>query len=132
MKQNQLFMLFQNLYENTSKVCDFSKCKSSFRLLILLIGLFILPTTTFGQIYSNTFTGASTCPTSGNVPAMATNSVGTPVSRNTITCNATANVFNSTTLVNTSSLSATSYIEFSATANANYKLNLTSLYYKCV
>ncbi|MEC4004805.1 YDG domain-containing protein, partial [Flavobacterium sp. SUN052] len=127
MKQNQLFMLFRNFNKNNSKNDNFSGFKTNFTLLILLIGLLTLPTTSFGQIYTNTFTGASACPTNGNTPVMATNSTGTAVSRNTITCNATANVFNSTTLVTTSSLSATSYIEFSATANASYKLNLTTL-----
>lgn len=81
----------------------------------------------FGQIYSNSFTGAGACPTNGNTPTMAANSTGTAITRNTITCMSTANVFNSTTLNNTASLSATSYIEFSATANAGYKLDLTSI-----
>ncbi|MBK8600778.1 MAG: hypothetical protein IPN80_09760 [Flavobacterium sp.] len=78
-------------------------------------------------IYANAFTGASLCPTNGNVPAMAANATGTPVTRTTITCNATANVFNSTTLNNTASLSATSYIEFSATATAGNVLNVNSV-----
>ena len=38
-----------------------------------------------------------------------------------------ANVFNSSTLNNTASVVATSYIEFSVTANAGYILNLSSL-----
>lgn len=80
-----------------------------------------------GQIYVNTFTGASACPTNGNTPSMATNSTGAALTRNTITCQSTANVFNSTTLNVTSSVSNTSYIEFSATANSGYQLNLTSL-----
>ena len=79
------------------------------------------------QIYVNTFTGASACPTNGNTPTMATNSTGTAVSRTTITCNNTANVFNSTALNNTSSISNTSYIQFSATANSGFILNLTSV-----
>jgi hypothetical protein len=79
------------------------------------------------QIYVNTFTGGSACPTNGNTPTMATNSTGTAVSRATITCNSTANVFNSTTLNNTSSISNTSYIQFSATANSGFILNLTSV-----
>ncbi len=78
-------------------------------------------------IYSNAFTGASLCPTNGNVPTMAANATGTPVTRTTITCNATANVFNSTTLNTTASLSATSYIEFSATATAGNVLNVNSV-----
>ena len=79
------------------------------------------------QIYVNTFTGASACPTNGNTPTMATNSTGSAVSRATITCNSTANVFNSTTLNNTSSISNASYIQFSATANSGFILNLTSV-----
>jgi mucin-19 len=82
---------------------------------------------TDAAIYSNVFTGASACPTNGNLPTMAANSTGTPLSRSTITCNATANVFNSTTLNTSASLSPTSYIEFSATANAGNVLNVNSL-----
>jgi hypothetical protein len=82
---------------------------------------------TDAAIYSNVFTGASACPTNGNVPTMAANSTGTPLTRNTITCQSTANVFNSTTLNITSSLSPTSYIEFSATATAGNVLNVNSL-----
>lgn len=79
------------------------------------------------QIYVNTFTGTSACPTNGNTPTVATNATGTAMGRSTITCNATANVFNSTTLNNTASISNTSYVEFSVTANSGYQLNLTSL-----
>jgi len=81
----------------------------------------------FSQIYVNTFTGVSACPTNGNVPVMASNSTGSAVSRNTITCNATANVCNSTTLNATATVSLTSYIQFSATANAGYQLDVTSV-----
>jgi uncharacterized repeat protein (TIGR02543 family) len=96
--------------------------------ITLLIALTVLVSKIgVGQIYTNTFTGASACPTNGNTPTMATNSTGTAVSRTTMTCNSTNNVFNSTTLNATSSISNTSYIEFSATANAGYILNLTSV-----
>jgi autotransporter-associated beta strand protein len=95
-------------------------------LLFLFFGL-LVQTGVKAQIYVNTFTGASACPTNGNTPTMATNSTGTAVSRATITCNSTANVFNSTTLNNTSSISNTSYIQFSATANSGFILNLTSV-----
>ena len=78
-------------------------------------------------IYVNTFTGVSACPTNGNVPTMATNATGTAVTRSTITCNSTANVFNSTTISTSSSLNPASYIEFSVTAATGYKLNLTSM-----
>ena len=78
-------------------------------------------------LYYNSFTGVSACPTNGNIPTMATNSTGTPVTRSTVTCNATANVFNSTTINTTSSLNPASYIEFSVSAAAGYQLNLKSL-----
>ncbi len=81
----------------------------------------------WGQIYVNTFTGASACPTNGNVPTMALNSTGTPVTRSTVTCTATLNVFNSSTLNNTAAIVNTSYIEFSATAGVGFQLNLTSV-----
>jgi hypothetical protein len=79
------------------------------------------------QIYTNSFTGVSACPTNGNIPTMAASSTGTPLSRSTTTCTATVNVFNSTTLNNTSTISLISYIEFSASANPNLILNITSL-----
>ncbi len=96
------------------------------------IGLFVLFVFAFsinsiGQIYLNQFTGTAACPTQGNVPVMAANSTGTPVTRSTVTCTPLVNAFNSTTLNVTSAISNTSYIEFSATANAGFQLNVTSL-----
>lgn len=81
----------------------------------------------YTQLTTNTFTGTSACPTNGNTFSVVSNASVAPLSRNTITCNSTANVFNSTTLNNTSSRNDNSYIEFSITANAGYTLNLTSL-----
>ncbi|MFB9088587.1 YDG domain-containing protein, partial [Flavobacterium paronense] len=78
-------------------------------------------------IYQNVFTGATGCPTNGNTPTMVTNATGTPVTRTTIACTGTANVFNSTTLNATASVSNTSYIEFSASASAGNKLSVNSL-----
>ncbi|AKD56466.1 hypothetical protein SD10_17700 [Spirosoma radiotolerans] len=86
------------------------------------------PVKSFGQvIYSNTFTGASACPTQGNTPVVSANATGTPFTRSTVTCTAFTGVFNSATLNNTASINNSSYIEFSVTANANAKLNVTSL-----
>jgi hypothetical protein len=112
----------QKVYHNSAKRCVQPLLKLSAILALLLIS-----NLSFGQIYLNNFTGTSACPTNGNVPTMATNSTGSAVSRNTITCNATANVFNSTTLNNTAAVSLTSYIQFSATANAGYQLDVTSV-----
>ncbi|MCX6294756.1 MAG: hypothetical protein NTX97_01605, partial [Bacteroidetes bacterium] len=78
-------------------------------------------------LYLNTFTGTGVCPTQGNTPVMVLNSTGAALTRSTITCNSTGDVFNSSTLNVTSSVSNTSYIEFSATANSGYLLNLSSL-----
>ena len=78
-------------------------------------------------IYANAFTGTAACPTQGNTPSVVTNATGAALTRSTITCNSTANVFNSTTLNTTASLSATSYIEFSATANTGNVLNVSSV-----
>jgi hypothetical protein len=80
-------------------------------------------------LYLNNFTGASACPTNGNVPTMATDATGTALTRSTITCNSTANVFNSTTLNNTASINTASYIEFSASTSGGKKLNVTGLYF---
>ncbi len=85
------------------------------------------PAQSFGQIYSNTFTGTGACPTQGNTPVTSANATGSPLTRSTITCNSTGNVFNSTTLNNTASINNASYIEFSVTANAGAQLNVTSL-----
>ena len=89
--------------------------------------LLAAPIVSFGQIYSNTFTGAGACPTQGNTPTTSANATGTPLSRNTVTCTSTANAFNSATLNNTASINNASYIEFSVTANAGAQLNVTSL-----
>lgn len=78
-------------------------------------------------LYANAFTGASACPTNGNIPVMAVNSTGAPVTRTSVTCMSTGNVFNSTTLNTTATASNTSYIEFSATAATGYQLNARSL-----
>ena len=79
------------------------------------------------NVYLNQFTGASSCPTPGNVPTVAANATGTALTRNLITCTPTANVFNSTTLNNTSSINPSSYIEFTVTPDAGYGLSLSSL-----
>ncbi len=78
-------------------------------------------------VYLNQFTGASACPTNGNIATTASNASGTPLTRNTITCNSTGNVFNSTTLNNTAAVNNASYIEFSVSAAPGSKMNLTSL-----
>ena len=78
-------------------------------------------------LYANVFTGASACPTNGNVPTMAANAAGTPLTRASVSCMSTGNVFNSTTLNNTATVSNASYIEFSATAAAGHQLNVRSL-----
>ena len=98
------------------------------RKIGLLLFLFLLHSSgSIGQIYLNQFTGTATCPTQGNVPIMATNSTGSQVTRSTLTCIALVNAFSSTTLNNTSTISNSSYIEFSATANSGFQLNVTSL-----
>jgi uncharacterized repeat protein (TIGR02543 family) len=78
-------------------------------------------------LYLNQFTGASACPTNGNVPVVNANTSAQPLTRTTITCQSTGNVFNSTTLNNTATISDTSYIEFSVTANSGYVMNLDSV-----
>ncbi|UPT71110.1 MAG: YDG domain-containing protein [Flavobacterium sp. JAD_PAG50586_2] len=78
-------------------------------------------------LYANALTGASACPTNGNIPTMAVNATGAPLTRTSVTCMSTGNVFNSTTLNTTATPSNTSYIEFSATATTGYQLNVRSL-----
>jgi hypothetical protein len=91
------------------------------------IGFIGIPIAGFGQVYTNAFTGTGACPTQGNTPTTVANATGTPLSRNTVTCNVTNNVFNSTTLNNTASVNSSSYVEFSVSANPNAQLNVTSL-----
>lgn len=88
-------------------------------------GLFSAPS--FAQLYANTFTGASACPTVGNIPVVPDHATGTEVSRSTMTCTMALNVFNSTTLNNTATINDNSYLQFSVTANAGYKLSVTAL-----
>ncbi|MCF0056590.1 T9SS type A sorting domain-containing protein [Dyadobacter sp. CY356] len=95
--------------------------------LLLLIVFFLAPVLTFGQIYSNTFTGASACPTPGNVATPISGVTGTALTRSITTCTAFSNAFNSTTLNNTATINNNSYIEFSVTADAGSQLNVTSL-----
>lgn len=92
-----------------------------------ILFILLIRTAAFAQIYSNTFTGPSACPTPGNIPTLAANASGTVVTRNTITCTAASNVFNSTNLNNTAAVKDNSYIEFSVTPDAGYQLNITSL-----
>lgn len=95
--------------------------------LLLLIVISCTPALTIGQIYSNTFTGVSACPTPGNVATSIPGVTGTELTRNTITCTPFANAFNSTTLNNTATVNNSSYVEFSVTADAGYQLNVASL-----
>jgi hypothetical protein len=95
--------------------------------LLLLIMFLVVPKLTFCQIYSNTFTGASACPTPGNAATPIPGVTGTALTRSTITCTPFANAFNSTTLNNTAAINNNSYIEFSVTADPGSQLNVTSL-----
>jgi hypothetical protein len=95
--------------------------------LLLIFSFVLLSISSFGQLTSNTFTGASACPTNGNTFSAVTNATVAPMSRNTAICSQTANVFSNTTLNATASRNDNSYIEFSITANTGFGLNLTSL-----
>ncbi|MEZ5047275.1 MAG: hypothetical protein R2831_09830 [Chitinophagaceae bacterium] len=92
-------------------------------LMMLLASVSI----TNAQLYLNEFTGTGTCPTQGNVPTMATNATGAPLTRSNINCATVNNMFNSNGLNITNIIDNTKYIEFSVTANAGYKLNVASL-----
>ena len=78
-------------------------------------------------LYRNQFAGVSACPTNGNTAYTAGNTTGTSLSRSTVTCTASANVFNSTTLNATATVNDASYIEFAVVANNGYKLNVKSV-----
>ena len=78
-------------------------------------------------LYLNNFTGTGVCPTQGNTPVVVSNVTGDSVTRSTTTCTTLSNLFNSTTLNNTSSVSNSSYIQFAVKANSGYQLNVNSL-----
>ena len=79
-------------------------------------------------LYLNQFTGSvSACPTQGNVATVVANTTGAIATRSTITCAQLANFFSSTTINATASINNNSYVEFSATAAAGYRLNLTKV-----
>ena len=103
------------------------RCSLLLKTVFLFAVMLVLGNQSFAQLTTNTFTGASACPTNGNTFSAVSNATVAAFTRNTITCNATANVFNSTTLVTSATRNDNSYIEFSITANAGFVLNLTSL-----
>jgi hypothetical protein len=108
------------------KFC-FLKTKS-FLTFKVIIFIFLTTNVVFSQqLAINQFTGTGACPTQGNTFSSVFNATVLPLSRNTITCSSAANVFNNSTLNNSASRNDASYIEFSITANAGFKLNLTSL-----
>ncbi len=94
---------------------------------LLFISMFLLSSLQAQQLTINEFTGASACPTNGNSFSTVANATLLPLSRNTATCDAAENVFNSTTLNNTASRKNDNYIEFRITVNAGFNLNLSSL-----
>lgn len=96
--------------------------------LLLLFSYILLNFNSFSQLLtSNAFTGVSACPTNGNTFGAVANATVASMSRNIMTCNATANVFNSTTLNNTAGRNDNNYVEFSIIANSGYALSLSSL-----
>ena len=81
-----------------------------------------------GQMATATFTGTGTCPTQGNSFSVVTNATTTPLTRaGGLICSSSMNVFNSSTLHATATLDATKYIQFSITADAGFKVDLTSI-----
>jgi hypothetical protein len=100
----------------------------SFLTLKVIILIFLTTNVVFSQqLAINQFTGTGACPTQGNTFSSVFNATVTPLIRSTITCSSAGNVFNNSTLNNTASRNNASYIEFSVTADAGFKLNLTSL-----
>ncbi len=94
------------------------------RVMILVLFSF---NNVWSQLTVNQFTGTGACPTQGNTFSSVTNASVAPMSRSTINCTSTGDVFNSSTLNVTAARNNSSYIEFSITANSGFVLNLTSL-----
>jgi autotransporter-associated beta strand protein len=101
--------------------------KIIYNLSIITGLLLLLPGMSLGQLTTNTFTGASACPTNGNTFGAVTNATVSAFTRSSLTCMSTANVFNSSTLSIQATRDDNSYIEFSIVADAGFTLNLTSL-----
>lgn len=117
---------FFNLFKpclNVGKRTNFSF------LVLMLIGF--LSTIARAQLTTNTFSSTVTCTPSysqpGNVFSAVTNATVTPLSRSNVSCDNTANIFNSSGLATSAARDDAKYIEFSITANSGYTLNLTQL-----
>jgi hypothetical protein len=83
------------------------------------------------QIASFNFSGSGTCPTQGNTPiSPAAHVTVTPFSRASLTCVTSQDVFNSKDWTIGSTINTSQYIEVTATAEAGYILNLSSVSFK--
>ncbi len=103
--------------------------KTSYSLL--LIGFLLFAGIRLNaQLFTRTFTGTGACPTQDNSVMTITGASLSDVTRGSfVSCNATANVFNSSFTATGTSIDLTKYVEFTVTAAAGYDVTLTSITY---
>lgn len=97
---------------------------------MLTVILAISAVTVKAQLFTRTFTAASGCPTGDNNVITITGASLSSVGRGTgVSCNATANVFNSSFTATGGSIDLNKYIDFTVTAAGGYDVTLTSINY---
>ena len=98
--------------------------KKNFFLLPLFL---LISVSCFGQIFKFVFNGAAACPTPDNVAVIQNPTIiVTPLSRQNVSCKATAYSFNSNGWPTSSTQNDNNYIEVTVVAKAEYQLNISS------
>lgn len=104
------------------------KRNATFYLLLAILLVGTLPVN--AQLFTRTFTGTGACPTQDNSVMTITGASLSDVTRGSfVSCNATANVFNSSFTATGTSIDLTKYLEFTVTAASGYDVTLTSVTY---
>lgn len=100
------------------------------RITMLTVLLALAAGTLNAQLFTRTFTAASGCPTGDNNVITVTGASLSSVGRGTgVSCNATANVFNSSFTATGGTIDLNKYIDFTVTAASGYDVTLTSVNY---
>jgi hypothetical protein len=83
----------------------------------------------YGQLFTLPFTGAATCPTPGSTlsPQPSNVTIGTVTRYGTLTCNSTADCYNTANWTTQTTINTTQYIEFTVTAAIGYQVNFASI-----
>lgn len=95
--------------------------------ILFLLPLFLIPISGFGQIFKFVFNGAASCPTPDNVAVIQNPTITvTPISRQNVSCKATAYSFNSNGWPTSNIQNENNYIEVTVVAKTGYQLNISS------